>query len=233
MLGRYAGAGNVFADQINQVIARLLPEGNWKGTKLPVRFVVYRDRAGNSVVTLGADFETILAGTYQSPEPDSQPNGSACYALALPIQNAWYETAISGPGQGVGSDLRRGIIRVEGRYTTFADWSESRRLRIKLEQDESPGGKIIVRGRLDGAKIFSDDAGDSIEGVAINYSNATVTTTEFFDEPPYEIVKPVTKGRVRLYIVDDDDNETIVGWYEPKETVPSYSRFKVPACPHT
>lgn len=236
ILGRYAGANNSFADRLNEVVARILPEGNWKNTKEPVRFVVYEDRDGNSVVTLGPDHETILAGTYQAPSsPLESDNPSRCYGRPLPVQNGWYETAMSGPGSGIGSDARRGIIRLEGRYTTFADWSEPRKLRIKLEVDESPGAKIIIRGKLDGAKIFTDSANgnDFIEGVEMNFVNATVTTTEYFDEPPYAVIKPVTKGRIALYIVDDSNNETLVAWYEPNETTPSYSRFKVPACPHS
>lgn len=234
-MGRYAGANHSFADRLNEVVERLLPEGNWKNTKEPVRFVVYEDRDGNSVVTLGPDHETILAGSYQAPELPETSEPSRCFSSPLPVQNGWYEMAASGPGGGIGSDARRGIIRLEGRYTTFADWSEPRKLRIKLEVDESPGGKIIVRGKLDGGKIFSNSANgnDFIEGVELNFTTATVTTTEYFDEPPYAVIKPVTKGRIQLYIVDDSGTETLVAWYEPNETTPSYSRFKVPACPHT
>lgn len=234
LLGRYAGANNAFADRINLVIARLLPEGNFKGSKIPVRFVIYKDARGNSVATLGPDLEAILAGTYQSPEPSDVEGPSSCYGRPLPVQNAWYETAASGPGYAVGSDYRRGIIRMEGRFTTFADWSTPLRLRIKLERDEAPGGKILIRGTLSGDKIFSEDSPDFIEGINVEYeSDPTVTTTQLFDAPPYQIVKPVTKGRISLFTVDAEENEILVGRYEPNETTPSYVRYKVPVCPHT
>lgn len=232
LLGRYAGANNTFADRINLVIARLLPEGNFKGSKIPVRFVIYKDSRGNSVATLGLELENILAGTYEVSAGPDNDSPSGYYGRPLPVQNGWYETAVSGPGYAVGSDYRRGIIRLEGRFTTFADWSTPLRLRIKLERDETPGGKILVRGTLAGVKIFSDDT-DWIEGVSMPYSNATVTTTQLFDAPPYQIVKPVTKGRISLYTVDALENEVLVGFYEPNETVPSYIRYKVPVCPNT
>lgn len=231
-LGRYAGTNESFTDRINQVIERLLPEGNFKGSKVPVRFVVYKDARNNRIVTLPREFENILAGSYQFPSTVDSDAPVGCYGHPLTVQNGWYEFAQSGPGNATGSDARRGIIPLAGRYTTFTDWDTSVRLRIKLEEDESPGGKIIIRGILAGQKIRSVDGSNSIEGVAINYTNATVTTTQRFDRPPYQIIKPKTKGPVYLYTVDDDDVETLAGFYDPYETNPSYKRYKVPACEH-
>lgn len=231
-LGRYAGAGNSFSDRINSVIARLLPEADCKGSKVSLRFVVYTDANGGTFVTTPRNIEAIRAGTYQYPvDPNSQP--PSCWGFPLPVRNGWYESSLSGPGEGVGSDYERGIIPLNGRFTTFAEWTTAVRLRFTFETTESPGGKFIIRGTNNNEKIYSSDGGNWIEGVALPFVTSTVTTTQTFDAPPYQILKPVTKGRVKMYTVDDDDVETIVGWYDPDETVPSYRRFKVPVCPTT
>lgn len=231
-LARYGGQGNSFVDRLNFVIARLLPEGNWKGTKVAAKFAVYEDERGNKFVTLPRELEAILAGAYQAPSPDVQgPNWFWC-GEPIPIRNGWYQFAPSGPGNYDGSDSQRGIIPLEGRYTTFCDWHEPMRLRIKLEQTEV-AGNILIRGELAGNKIYSTSGGNWIEGISVDFTNATVTTTQTFDAPPYEIVKTVTKGRVRLYMVDADDNETLVAYYDPSETNPSYQRYRVPVCETT
>lgn len=231
-LNRYGGQNNSFIDRLNFVMARLLPEGNWKGSKAPARFAVYIDNQGNRVVTLPRELETILAGAYQAPSPDVNGPGWCWCGEPIPVRNGWYEFSASGPGNFAGSDSRRGIIQLEGRFTTFADWSTPMLLRVKLEQTET-NGKIIFRGRLGGQKIFSSDGSNWIEGVPLTFTNATVTTTQTFDEPPYQIIKTITKGRVQLYMVDANAVETLVGYYDPPETDPSYARFKVPVCTAT
>jgi hypothetical protein len=230
---RLAGNGLSLTERLNQVIQRLLPEADARGTTVPVRFVVYEDNSGNAIVTLGRELEAIRSGAYQASDPNQTDPGTFWCGKPLPVQNQWYETAAEGPGVEVGSNFTKGFIRLPGRFTTFADWDESMRLRIKLETDESPGGSIIFRGTLNGARIFTAGSGRDIEGVALAYTNATVTTTQRFDRPPYSIIKPKTKARIKLYAVDEDDVETLVGWYDPDETNPSYARYKVPVCPAT
>lgn len=197
-----------------------------------MHFAVYRDRWDNPIVTLPRDLENILGGSYRACRGEGDPFiGRHCGAGALPVQNGWYEFSPAGPGNTVGSDATQGIRRIEGRFTTFADWDTQMRMRLKFEVDESPGGIVIFRGTLNGNKVYSTINGTWAEGFALTFTNATtVTSTEKIDNPPYQIIKPVTKGRVRLYAVDDDDAETLVGYYDPDETNPSYARFVVPAC---
>lgn len=231
-LSRYGGQGNSFVDRLNFAIARLMPEGNWKGTKVPVKFAVYEDARGNKFVTLPRELEAILAGAYQAPAPDVTGENWFWCGQPIPIRNGWYQFAPAGPGNLDGTDWQRGIIPLEGRYTTFCDWSDPMRLRIKLEQTEI-AGNILIRGELGGQKIYTLQGSNWIEGVSIDFTNATVTTTQTFDMPPYEVVKTITKGRVRLYMVDADDNETLVAYYDPAETKPSYIRYRVPVCEAT
>lgn len=194
-----------------------------------MRFAVYEDEHGNRFITTPYGIETILAGAYQAPSPDvTGPNWCWC-GQPLPIRNDWYETSPSGPGNLIGSNAEMGIIALPGRYTTFCEWSEPMRLRVSLEVTEV-AGNILLRGELSGQKIYSLDGGNWIEGISVDFTNATVTTTQRFDRSPYEVVKSITKGRVRLYMVDDDDNATLVAYYDPNETNPSYRRYKVPVC---
>lgn len=232
-LSRYAGQGNSFTDRLNFATARLLPEGNWKGSKVPARFAVYIDNQGNRVITLPRSLETILAGAYQAPEPGATgPNIWWC-GEPIPVRNSWYEFAAAGPGDYAGSDHCRGFIPLNGRFTTFCDWKVAMRLRVKVERPEV-AGEMIIRGTHEGNKIYSTDAaGTWIEGVQVLFTTTTVTTTQEFDEPPYEVVKTVTTGRIRLYMVDADDVETLVAYYDPQETNPSYARWKVPQCSST
>lgn len=215
-------------------MARLLPEANAKGTKVPARFAVYIDNDDNRIITLPRQLETVLAGAYQSPTPNvspTDPNWHWC-GQPIPVRNGWYEFSASGPGDYKGSDYRRGIIQLNGLFTTFCDWKTAVRLRVKLEQTET-NGQIIFRGKLDGEKIWSTFNGGWNEGVELLFANAPATTTQYFDEPPYAIIKTVTKGRIQLYTVDDDAVETLVGFYDPNETSPAYVRFKVPTCAAT
>lgn len=218
-----------FTERLNLVMERLLPECSPKGSMVPAAFRVYTDKSGNQIVTLPRELETIEAGAYQARNPDSVTPGTFWCGRPLSIQNEWYSYTPQGPGLVKGSNANQGIKKLAGRFTTFIDWDEPMLLRIKLEEDESPGGTILFRGRLSGAKIYTNGA----EGVGLAFTNATVTTTQTFDEPPYQIVKPITKGRLKLYSVDSDAVETLAGYYEPDETNPSYARFVVPVCEAT
>jgi hypothetical protein len=214
---------------LNLAIERLLPYCNSKGTTVPAAFRVYTDRLGNQIITLPRELETIEAGAYQAANPDTVNPGTFWCGRPIPVQNQWYSYIPEGPGLQKGSNGYQGFKKLAGKYTTFIDWDEPMMLRVKLEEDESPGKTILFRGRLNGAKIYTNGS----EGVGLAFTNATVTTTQTFDEPPYQIVKPITKGRIKLYAVDADGNETIAGWYDPDETNPSYPRFTVPVCEAT
>lgn len=232
ILGRYCGQGNSASDRANEVISRLLPEGNFKATKVPAQFAVYKDERGNRYITLPRELESILAGAYQAPTADlTGPNWFWC-GQPIPIRNGWYRYSSSGPGNYAGSDWQRGIIPMEGRYTTFCEWTDPMRLRIKVEVPEV-AGSLLIRGEVSGQKIYSQSGGNWIEGIFVPFTDSTVTTTQTFDHSPYEVVKSVTKGRVQLWMVDSDDVETLVAYYEPSETSPSYQRYIVPVCATT
>lgn len=229
LLQRHVGQGLNLSEALNLVVQELLPRGNWRDTKVVTRFRVYEDRYGNNIVTLPRELEHIIVGAYENCNPDTAvAPGAACGSRPIPVRNEWYAYAPSGPGNLSGTDGLRGIVRQSGRYTTFIDWDEAKFLRLKFEETEG-AGTVLFKGRLAGAKIYTDGS----EGVGLDYTGtATVTTTKTFDEPPYAILKPKTNGRVKLYAVnpDDSNDETLAGYYEPDEMNPSYTRYRVPAC---
>lgn len=198
-----------------------------------MRYAVYRDRYRQPFITTPNGIESVLGGVY---DPIclgvTDPNVvQRCFSSPIPVRNGWYEFASGGPGAECCTDGAKGIIRVEGQFTTFVDWADPRQLTIVPERDESPGGKIIFRGYRNGAKIYTLDDGNWIEGLAVDFTNVPVTPNQLFDEPPYQVIKPVTKGRLLIGSVDADAVTLEVAFYEPSETGPSYSRYKVPACP--
>jgi hypothetical protein len=201
-----------FDERLNAVCERFLRAGH--SDRVPVALTTYLDACNNAYITLPYELNTILASV----------NGNGCSGYPLTIRSDWYEYLPNNIGLGTGpcSD----IIAIPGKFTTYQDWNTPMRLRFKMEKAETT--KFIVRGKLSNDKIYTDDEGNWIEGVAITYLTDPVTTTQLFDEPPYQIIKPVTQGRVTLWSVDSDNNETQVAEYQPSETIPRFRRYKVP-----
>jgi hypothetical protein len=84
LLSSYAGAGNSFNQRLDMVRARLLPMGNWRGSKVPVSLNIFSDVFGNPIVTLPRQFNTILAGTFR-------PIYSNCGGRPIGNINGWGE----------------------------------------------------------------------------------------------------------------------------------------------
>jgi hypothetical protein len=124
----------------------------------------------------------------------------------------------------------RGAVPINSNFTTFADWTDPRYLRLKFETSEA-AGTFIFKGTLNGVRIYSFINSVWSEGCPLDYTGTTtVTTTQLFDAIPYQIVKPITKGRVSLYTVDLLGAEQLVAIYDPTETNPAWKRYKVPEC---
>lgn len=218
---RYAGANNDFYERLSLVTERLLKASNTRAKDV-VNFAVYPDANNQGFITLPAAYTNVLGAIV-----DFQ----SIYGYPIPIQNDWYGFIRGGTGVHPVSWMD-GMVPLPGFFTTFATWSSALKLRFKLATTETED-KIIVRGRLSGVPVYSTDSqGNWIEGIEVAYSNATVTTTQKFDEPPYAILKPVTLGVVSMFTVDDSGTETAVGIYYPSETYPQYRRYKVPVCPN-
>jgi hypothetical protein len=220
-LSRYAGVGNDFYERLSLVNERLLKALNPRGSKERIGLTVFTDANGQPIVTLPRQFNTILAGNFVC-------STNRARSWPLPITNEFDEFQVNGPGMETGLCLDS-FKPVVGRFTTFLDWTIPMLLRFKFEANEA-AGKIIVRGSLNGITIYSTDGPNWIEGVAVPFvGNTTVTTTQQFDLSPYTVIKPVTVGRVSMYIVDASGNETLVAVYDPTETQPAWRRYHVPS----
>lgn len=204
-----------FDAKLNQVCDRYLKAGY--SDKVAVALTAYLDACDTAYVTLPPELSAILGAV-------SSTNG--CCGYPLTGRSEWYEYLPNSIGLGACTGSQ--FIAMPGRFTTFQDWNTPMRLRIKMEKAEA--ATFIFRGKLLGEKIYTDNGSEWIEGVELDYVAATVTTTQLFDEPPYLVIKPVTEGRVTLWVVDSDNVETQVATYEPYETVPHFKRYKVPVC---
>lgn len=221
ILSRYAGSGNTFLSRLNEVVARYRQSGNWKGTKEQIELTVYSDRANNSIVTLPRKGKAILAGAVLSPN-------TLCAGSPMGVLNGWQE--FSKNGLGYGGLSTDDFQEVEGRFAVFQEWSDPMYIRLKFEVSES-SGVVHLKGKFNGDDIYSSYSGSWILGEKIAFSGTTtVTSSKKFDALGFSAVKPVTNGRISVYCVDDDDVETLVGVWEPTETVPRRRRYKVPAC---
>jgi hypothetical protein len=219
-LSRYIGAGNDANQRLSLVIERILKASNPRGSKHRIIVNVNADANQDAFVSLPREFNTVLAAV---PITDTLRNGGC----PVPVSNDWFGYLPGDPGTYDGT--WRNVIPVQGRFTTFSDWSVPKQLRFKFETAENPG-TFIVKGYLAGQKLYSFINAVWSEGIAVPYLNANmpVTTTQTFDQPPYQIIKPVTNGRVTLATVDSNNVETVVAIYDPDEIAPAFRRYKVP-----
>lgn len=207
---------------LNLALESLLRGYEGENSRDIVNFVVQPDANGEGFITMPRKYLAIRGAT------------TGC-GFPLQVRNPWYETAPGQIGKKLGSDAMRGIIPLQGRFTTFTNWTIPLYLRFKFEQNEAEG-TIVVRGKLVGQQIWDTTGSVSTEGESVAFGksgtpSATVTTVNVFDEPPYQLLKPVTNGRVSMFTVDADDVETLVAVYEPSERSPRWKRYKVPIMP--
>lgn len=218
-LSRYAGSGNTFLDRLNEVRARLIQSGNWVGIKSQIALDVFSDRDGQSIVT-PPNGSKILAGALRNTDV-------LCNGAPMGVDNAWSDFSENGLGWG---SVTSNFLEITGKFCVFQEWTDGLLLRFKFETTEA-SGVIHIRGTLSGEPVYSLYSAIWIEGEKIAYSGTTTqTTTKYYDPDGLVIVKPVTLGRVSMYVVDSDGVETLVAVYLPNETIPRWKRYRVPQC---
>jgi len=231
MLDRYKGQNNDFTERVNLVTERLDKAGNWRSTKDTVVFQVHADEFRNAFITLPQQYNTILAGVYLNSRNQDASELRLC-GYPFQVRDEYYSFMTDGPG--FSRDGRYnwgfGFIPEIDRFTTFRNWYTAKFLRFKFATAEANGGIINVRGKLNGQDIYTGAGANMIEGENLTIAGATtLTTTKQFDEIPYSLVKPITYGPVSMYTWDGV-TETLVARYDPRETVPQWRRYRVPAC---
>jgi hypothetical protein len=208
------------APHINAVSSMFVNSGKWAGTVVNVVFKLYDDQ-----LTLPRNLLNILG---------AETRGTGTRSLlhqAFNVQNEWYQFLPGGPGILVNQpdDVQSFVPSGDG-VVTFRDLPSAGTLKIVTTANESSGLKFHVRGRHNGAKVFTMESTTQVEGENASIpvtQGSSVTFGATFDEL-YSIVKPVTNGVILLYHVADDNTQTLIGSYEPGETLPSYRKYYVP-----
>lgn len=229
-LARYFGANNTSTDRLNQVTERLAKNGNWKGTKQTTVFAVHPDAEGRAFITLPWTLNTVLGGVYFRNDTND-PAALRC-GLPVVVRDAWFSFLQTGPGfhEQARFNYGNGVIPEVDRFTTFRNFFTAKKLRLKFAATEANGLVFNIRGRLNGQDIYTGAGASTIEGENLTTVGATtLTTTSDFDEIPYAISKPITYGVVSLYTWDGVE-EVLIARYAPQETVPQWTRYRVPAC---
>jgi hypothetical protein len=149
------------------------------------------------------------------------------------LQDQWFKYHINGPGTS--SPGACGVITEMGQVCTFRDPSEAAYLiaEVTSAADNNKKLRVFATRADNGQKIFTPGPdGKLYEGflVPMIYGYPQRNPNVPALGQIYRVLKDATKDFVKLYAVNASDgvSQTLVGFYEPAETVPSYRRIKVP-----
>jgi hypothetical protein len=213
---------------INNAIERLLPRLNPDKTIARFQFDIV-----SNVITLPRQVKTVLGASTTYPSCTGGSGcGPGCTAI-LSVKSMWYEMLPGGPvgwvpcATNVLMDLGTG-------FSTFADPSTTTPMTLRLYADipqPATEGFIVINGLdVNGNLPFSYVNNQYIAGQTLNIP--TTNDPNYLDTPQMfsqitSITKPVTHGRLRLYGVDANANQTPLAVYEPDELNPDYRRYMV------
>lgn len=171
----------------------------------------------NGCVTLPRDVGTVLGV-------------DVCGRPTL-LQDQFFKYHINGPGARGGSC----VITEIGQVCTYKDPSEPCYLQAEVTSASDNNKKLrFYATRADnGQKIFTPGPdGKLYEGFLVPMIFGFSQRNP--DVPPlgsiYRVTREATKDFVKVYAVNSSDgvSQTLIGEYEPSETVPQYRRIKVP-----
>ena len=170
----------------------------------------------NGTLTLPADVAQVLASTR---------NG---YPSVL--RDQWFHHLVGGPG--VVDWVGWGYVDDLGRVSTFRDPSGPVKLIAEVESAADSNKPLRVFGwDINGKRIYTDDGSGVLE-------DGFLVPTVFGYSAPHplapdivridRIERAVTNGFTKLLAVNADGSpHTLIGYYQPWETQPSYRRLKV------
>jgi hypothetical protein len=159
------------------------------------------------------------------------------------MRSGWFEFVQYGPGALDGRRDFSGVVLERGETCLQREWpagGAAWRLRVEGVSDERDGGGarpvVNLQGEdAEGRLVRTQGAG----GVWVTGENVEING----DTPPFEavssavfsrvsaVVKPVTRGAVRLWAVPPDGgagDAVFLGEYGAGETAPVYRRYQVP-----
>jgi hypothetical protein len=220
---------------INLAIERLLPVLNPEKTLARYVFPVL-----NRIITLPPEIKTVLAANLNYP--CGQTDCNSWLQQVVQVRNRWYEMIPGGPaGYGPNSFIPCSpnvLMDLGTGYSTIADactMASPQIIRVYADVPQpAREGAIFINGLdADGNQLVSyDDAGYHqalqilIPMQGENYIDSAVQISQL-----NTVVKPMTKGRIRLYAVDPIANtQTPIAIYAPTDIAPDYRRYQLTWC---
>lgn len=201
--------------RLTEAIAMLQNKAKWDANLQEIDICVTQ-----SYVTLPRVVGSVLGVT-----TDGKPN--------YLTDASWFDFHLNGPGtqECVSIDY----AQVAGTFCTIRDPSAPVYLVTELETAGDNNSQLRVFGLdINGNQIFTANPTTGVMEPGFLVPTVFGFSVRNADAPAIaritRIQKSVTTGRVRLLAVNTDDlsAHTLIGYYEPDETNPSYQRLKVP-----
>ena len=207
---------------INRSAERLLygdgkSSSKWQGTYGKYRICI----SGTSCLTLPREIETVEAWAL-----DCDPHT---------VRGEWYEFLELGPGL-LGDKNRAGWQLIDdGEVVSFDQPAGTgQKLAVFCDVTEANGASILVKYYREDTreKQRTTVSGMNIEGEIITFAaagNYVLSTETVMPGGLYGIIKPVTKGVVRLFAYDTVAmTYKPLAVYEPDEQIPVYRQVRIP-----
>lgn len=211
------------AKYINFATKSIINSGKWVGLEERVALTVYDNR-----ISLPRKYVSAEAASIQG-----EGDNFRC-AWSYPIVNQWFEFIAGGPGLNTNPPYDTPQFQDLGSsFVVFRPLPSAGTLKITTSATET-ASPFLIRGFSGGQKVYSGTGTGRIEGVTLTVPvtiNTSVATTQEFDagDSLYSIVKPTTNGVLTFtHVATVGGTETVVGRYEPGETLPAYRSYRVP-----
>jgi hypothetical protein len=215
-----------FLKLLNQALPRLMNAGLYVD-----QTQLYRFCTSKACITLPRQFST-----FEVVDVCNHP---------AQVRNQWFEFLENGPGMttlsqscsGTGTGGCHGMnVHPRGRgFAGFGDLTfEESRIRLFPTQAADAGKYITVRG-YDSNGNWVLTSGGNVEGEAMRLAFPYVDSVTVWGKQQFrQVIKAITKGFVKAYVYDANDESgdptlcPIASW-EPSETLPDYRRYLIPA----
>ncbi len=211
LLAKYVSPQETFIENINLASSRLLQSGKWKGS----RFTCWL-RSYDGQVTTPPFVESLDRFIHYGDEEH-----------VIDIKSEWFQFSEEGYGwfdtpNSPYNHLQNHVAtRLGDGYCTFRDPHPPSQIQVVLEAPET-GSLLIKAYDQDSSPIFSGSP--PIEGISIDLSSLPIPSTAQTISQIYQIVKPTTTGRVKLYSYPDGN---YLAEYSPAEQNPNYQRYRI------
>jgi len=191
-------------------------------------------RLANTRITDSANLGVIDICTWQGtitlPADVAQVLASTRNGYPSVLRDQWFHHVVGGPG--IVDWVGWGYVDELGRVSTFRDPSGPVKLIAEIESAADAGKCVRIFGwDIDGKRIYTDDGTGKLEDgflapTIFGYSAPSPIAPEIVRIDRVE--KAVTNGFVKLLAINADGTpHTMIGYYAPWETKPSYRRLKV------